>query len=232
MIEGKSILLVEDDASLGFVIKDNLVDAGAKVTLAKDGIAGFEAFFNGKFDICILDVMLPKKDGFTLANDIRKMNLDVPILFLTAKSMIADKVEGFGAGADDYVTKPFAFEELLARINAIVRRSSRKMIDEVKGKEIFELANSTFDYKNLKLTANGQISELTKKEAELLRLLFIHQNSVLEREVALKLVWGENDYFLGRSMDVFISRLRKYLSSDVSIKIENVHGVGFRLTDS
>ncbi|MDE0771547.1 MAG: response regulator transcription factor [Salibacteraceae bacterium] len=232
MIEGKSILLVEDDASLGFVIKDNLVDAGAKVTLAKDGLSGFEVFYEGKFDICILDVMLPKKDGFTLANDIRKMNLDIPILFLTAKSMIADKVEGFGAGADDYLTKPFAFEELLARVNAILRRSNRKLIDEVKGKEIFELGNSKFDYRNLKLTTNGSVSELTKKEAELLRLLFIHQNSVLEREVALKLVWGENDYFLGRSMDVFISRLRKYLSPDTSIKIENVHGIGFRLTDS
>jgi len=230
MIEGKSILLVEDDANLGFVIKDSLVDAGAKVMLAKDGVAGFEAFYDGKFDICILDVMLPKKDGFTLAKDIRKINLDVPILFLTAKSMVVDKVVGFGAGADDYMTKPFAFEELLARINAILRRSTKKLVDEVKGKELFELANTNFDYRNLKLTSNGSVSELTKKEAELLRLLFIHQNNVLEREIALKLVWGENDYFLGRSMDVFISRLRKYLSPDTSIKIENVHGVGFRLT--
>ncbi len=231
MIEGKSILLVEDDASLGFVIKDNLVDAGAKVTLCKDGLAGFESFYDGHFDICVLDVMLPKKDGFTLASDIRKINVDVPILFLTAKSMIADKVEGFCAGADDYLTKPFEFEELVARINAILKRSTKRLIDEVKGKEHFELGNSKFDYKNLKLNANTIESDLTIKEAELLRLLFIHKENVLEREVALKLVWGENDYFLGRSMDVFISRLRKYLSHDRTIQIENVHGVGFRLTE-
>lgn len=231
MIEDKSILLVEDDASLGFVIKDNLVDAGAKVTLCKDGVAGFEAFYEGKFDICVLDVMLPKKDGFSLAADIRKVNIDIPILFLTAKSMIQDKVEGFGVGADDYLTKPFAFEELVARINAILKRSTKKAIDEVKGKEQFSIGETAFDYRNLTVIANGVKSELTKKEAELLRLLFIHKNNVLEREVALKLVWGENDYFLGRSMDVFISRLRKYLSPDELVKIENVHGVGFRLTE-
>ncbi len=230
MIEGKSILLVEDDASLGFVIKDNLVDAGAKVKLCKDGQAGFEAFYDSKYDICVLDVMLPKKDGFTLAKDIRKLDAQMPIIFLTAKSMIEDKAEGFGAGADDYLTKPFAFEELLARINAILKRSVRKPIAEINQKEVFEIGKSTFDYKNLSLNADGEITTLTIKEAELLRLLFIHKEKVLERELALKLVWGENDYFNGRSMDVFISRLRKYFKNDASVRVENEHGVGFRLT--
>ncbi len=230
MIDGRSILLVEDDTNLGFVIKDNLLDNGAKVTLCKDGAAGFESFYNGKFDICLLDVMLPKKDGFTLAKEIRKINTTVPILFLTAKSMLADKVEGFQIGADDYLTKPFAFEELLARINAILKRSNQKDSKRDKGEETFEIGQSTFDYKNLKLEANGTTSDLTVKEAELLRLLFIHKENVLERELALKLVWGTSDYFNGRSMDVFISRLRKYLKTDSSVKIENVHGLGFRLT--
>lgn len=232
MIEDKSILLVEDDASLGFVIKDNLQDAGAKVNLCRDGAEGFEVFYSNSrsFDICILDVMLPKKDGFTLAEEIRKVDQDMPIIFLTAKSMVADKITGFAAGADDYLTKPFALEELLVRINAVLKRSEKKIVDKVTGKEVFDLGQTTFNYKNLELTCGGIHHTLTRKEAELMRLLCIHQDGVLERELALKLIWGENDYFLGRSMDVFISRLRKYLDLDQQIKIENVHGVGFKLT--
>ena len=223
------ILLAEDDINLGFVIQDHLVEAGYEVDLRKDGSAAFQAFYQKDYDLCILDVMLPKKDGFALAEDIRRINDSTPIIFLTAKSLQEDKVTGFRIGADDYITKPFDFEELLLRMEAVLKRSGGSVKDTEK-KDFFQIGRFQFDYRNLILKMNEDESRnLTKKEAKLLRLLCIHQDKVLERDMALNLVWGQDDYFLGRSMDVFITKLRKYLKADPSIQIQNVHGVGFKL---
>ena len=223
------ILLVEDDLNLGFVIQDHLRNDGYQVDLEKDGYAGFQKFYNSAFDLCILDVMMPKKDGFTLAEDIRKIDQDVPILFLTAKSMTEDKIKGFQLGADDYLTKPFSFDELNLRIKAVLKRSKPALEEEPVKRDVFELGAFTFDYPNLELKHPDENRTLTKKEAELLRMLCLHIDQVLTREMALTVVWGSDDYFLGRSMDVFITKLRKYLKLDERIKIMNVHGVGFKL---
>jgi len=227
----KRVLLVEDDPNLGFVVKDHLVESGFEVTLARDGNQGFEEFYKNRFDILLLDVMLPKKDGFALAKDIRKINVSVPIIFLTAKGQVDDRIEGFKIGADDYLTKPFEIEELELRMEAILKRVSklRDTVDTSK-KDVFKLGDLEFNYKDLSLKSGKEVTSLTRKEADLLRLLAIHENQVLEREMALKMVWGSDDYFLGRSMDVFISKLRKYLKADPKVKINNVHGVGFKLT--
>lgn len=226
------VLLVEDDASLGFIVKDNLTELGFKVHWCKDGNEAFTTFFKNSFDICLLDVMLPKRDGFSLAKEIRIVNQDIPIIFLTAKSQIPDKIEGFKAGADDFITKPFAFEELVARMEAILKRvKPNNIFAQQSKKEEFELGNYLFNYKNLELSTQNYSKVLTRIEADLLRLLCIHKNQVLEREIALKIVWGNNDYFLGRSMDVFITKLRKYLQHDPNIEIQNVHGVGFKLIE-
>jgi DNA-binding response OmpR family regulator len=222
------ILLVEDDPSLGFVIKDNLSLRGYDVTLCKDGEEGHTAFFQQGFHLCILDVMLPKKDGYTLAREIRQKNREVPILFLTAKSMMEDKLEGFETGGDDFITKPFSLEELLCRIEVFLRRSQRQ--EPVSEGEDVVLGQYQFNYKNLTLSiAPGAIKTLTQKEAEVLRLLYHHRERVLKREEILTSVWGDDDYFMGRSMDVFISKLRKYLKEDPTVQIVNYHGVGFRL---
>lgn len=231
-VEKKSVLLVEDDPSLGFVIKDNLRENNFEVTWAKDGVEGFEKFYSQFFDLCVLDVMLPKKDGFTLAKEIRIINPDVPILFLTAKGNIEDKAEGFDAGGDDFLPKPFVMSELIARMNAVLKRSTRiqkKSTDIIK--EIYTPGNIHFNYNNLELKIENEVKILTSKEADLLRLLCLNLNQTLEREVALKLIWGANDYFLGRSMDVFISRLRKYISLDNKLEIETVPKVGFSLKE-
>tara|TARA_B100000780_G_C21121941_1_gene454522 strand:+ start:1717 stop:2409 length:693 start_codon:yes stop_codon:yes gene_type:complete len=222
-----SILLVEDDENLGFITKDGLEDHGFHVSWAKDGQEAYEVFQSGKFDICILDVMLPKKDGFTLGKDIRKINTEVPIFYLTAKGLQQDKIEGLEIGADDYITKPFDMKELCLRIDNILKRT--KFSDELGNKEVFQLGKIVFNSKELTLTHENEVQKLTKKESELLRLLCIHQDEVLERDVALRIVWGDDDYFLGRSMDVFITKLRKYLKVDPAITITNVHGVGFKL---
>ncbi|MEX2595848.1 MAG: response regulator transcription factor [Salibacteraceae bacterium] len=227
--ERLKILLVEDDLNLSFVIQDHLRNEGYSVDLEKDGFSGFQKFYNNGYDLCILDVMLPKKDGFTLAEDIRKMDYDVPILFLTAKSMTEDKIKGFQLGADDYLTKPFSFEELDLRIKAILKRAKPSDGSDQNQRDVFQIGNFTFDYKNLNLKHSVENRTLTKKEAELLRMLCLHQDEVLTREMALTVVWGSDDYFLGRSMDVFITKLRKYLSHDERIKIMNVHGVGFKM---
>lgn len=225
------ILLVEDDPSLGYIIKDRLTDEGFEVKWCKDGQDAFQVFFNQTFDICLIDVMLPKKDGFTLAEDLRKLNLEIPLIFLTAKSLTHDKIKGFKTGADDYITKPFEMEELLFRMNAILKRTiNKKEYHQTDKKDVFTIGNYRFDFKNLELTLNNNTRVLTKKEAELLRLLCIHENNVLPRDMALNIVWGKDDYFLGRSMDVFITRLRKYLEHDKTVAIANVHGVGFKLT--
>lgn len=223
------VLLVEDDLNLGFVIQDHLRNEGYMVDLEKDGYAGFQKFYNGGYELCILDVMLPKKDGFTLAEDIRKIDQEVPILFLTAKSMTDDKIKGFKIGADDYLTKPFSFDELDLRIKAILKRAKPSGEGMSADRDVFELGNFQFDYKNLALKHEEEERTLTKKEAELLRMLCLHKDQVLTREMALTVVWGSDDYFLGRSMDVFITKLRKYLKLDERIKIMNVHGVGFKL---
>jgi DNA-binding response OmpR family regulator len=226
MTESKRILLVEDDPSLGFVIKDNLVLRGYVVDLCKDGISAEESFRKGKFDLCIFDIMLPKKDGFTLAREVRAINATVPILFLSAKAMVEDKLEGFASGADDYITKPFNLDELLCRIEVFLKRSA---ISKVAEQKIVFLGSYAFDFSNLTLKNNGNEKTLTQKEAEVLKLLYQNRERVLKREEILRHVWGDDDYFMGRSMDVFISKLRKYLKEDPSVQIVNYHGVGFKL---
>ncbi|MCC6599526.1 MAG: response regulator transcription factor [Crocinitomicaceae bacterium] len=222
------ILLVEDDINLGFVVQDTLRQNRYVVHLCKDGKEGLLQFNKEEYDLCILDVMMPKKDGFGLAEDIRKTNENIPIIFLTAKSMAEDKVKGFKLGADDYITKPFSSEELVLRVKAILKRSPkfRELVAE-KGK--FTIGKYTFDFPNYELKSNGVKRKLTKKEAELLKLLCEHQGQVLERELLANMIWGDDSYFVGRSMDVFITKLRKYLSDDPALSISNVHGVGFRL---
>jgi DNA-binding response OmpR family regulator len=224
----KTILLVEDDPSLGFVIKDNLHLKGYDVTLCKDGAHGEETFKAKPFDLCILDVMLPKKDGFTLARTIREKNREVPILFLTAKSMMEDKLAGFQTGADDYITKPFSLEELFYRIEVFLKRST-VTLSHSNGDTIFRVGQYEFDPMNLVLRTNSSEKTLTQKEAEVLKMLYKNRDRVLKREEILNQVWGNDDYFMGRSMDVFISKLRKYLKDDPAIQIVNYHGVGFRL---
>jgi DNA-binding response OmpR family regulator len=217
------ILLVEDDPNLGFVIKDNLEVRGYAVTLCADGEAGSTTFQQQRFDACILDVMMPKKDGFSLAQSIRAHNQQVPILFITAKAMLADKREGFMAGGDDYLVKPFSMEELCMRLEVFLRRTKGTT------RTHYNLGDYLFDVANLQLQHPTSTKSLTPKEAEVLQLLCAHPNQVLKREEILKKVWGDDDYFMGRSMDVFISKLRKYLREDDRIQIQNHHGVGFKL---
>lgn len=224
-----NILLVEDDENLGFVTKDNLEVAGFNVTWAKDGEAGFEAFCKGEFDLCVFDVMLPKKDGFQLGTEIKAIKENMPMIFLTAKSLDPDKVKGFKIGADDYITKPFNMELLTLRVQALLKRYFAAQSNTLDNKDVFEIGHYTFNYKNQELIIAEENKHLTKKEAEMLRLLCLNENQLLTRELALKVIWGENDYFKGRSMDVFITKLRKYLKGDDRIEIINVHGTGFKL---
>ena len=222
----KKILLVEDDPSLGFVIKDNLLINGYDVTLCQDGEEAERLFDPATFNLCIFDVMLPKKDGFSLARSVRALDKSIPILFLTAKSMTQDKLEGFRAGADDYITKPFSLEELLFRIEVFLKRGN---VHADGNEKVFFLGQYQFDFSNLTLTNGVREKSLTQKEADVLRLLYQERHRVLKREEILRKVWGDDDYFMGRSMDVFISKLRKYLKEDPSIHIVNYHGVGFKL---
>jgi DNA-binding response OmpR family regulator len=221
----KKILLVEDDPSLAFVIQDNLSIKGYDVTCYNDGEAGEQAFFQSPFQLCILDVMLPKKDGFTVARSIREQNKNVPILFLTAKTMEEDKIKGFQTGADDYITKPFSLEELFYRIEVFLRRTQ----DISAADTVFKVGKFQFDPFSFTLKHEEEEKTLTQKEAEVLKLLYRNRDRVLRREEILTHVWGDDDYFMGRSMDVFISKLRKYLRQDPDIQIVNYHGVGFRL---
>ncbi len=224
-----SILLVEDDTNLGFVVKDNLDLNGYNVTLSENGEMGWANFSKRKFDLCILDIMLPKMDGFSLAEKIRAIDDQVPILFLSAKSLKEDKIQGFKIGADDYITKPFSIEELLLRIEVFLRRSSRQDLDKETS---FEIGKYHFDYKNLRLEISGKKKGLTKREADLLKHLCLHKDAVLKRTDILNRLWGDDDYFNGRSLDVFISKLRKYLKDDPTISIVNYHGVGFKLEEN
>lgn len=219
------ILLVEDDPGLGFVIKDNLVLKGYDVTWCADGEQGNEKFLTHPFDLCIFDVMMPRKDGFSLAQSVREKNRQIPILFVTAKSMLEDKLAGFQAGGDDYIVKPFSMEELCMRIEVFLRRSTSS---QSPGQPI-SLGLYVFHADNLTLVLGSQSKVLTQKEADVLKLLCLHKDRVLKRDEILKSVWGNDDYFLGRSLDVFISKLRKYLKDDPAVEIVNYHGVGFKL---
>ncbi|MFM7473821.1 MAG: response regulator transcription factor [Crocinitomicaceae bacterium] len=222
------ILLAEDDVNLGFVVADHLKSEGFKITLCNDGQDALKRFNEEKYHLCILDVMMPKKDGFTLAKDLRKLNLDIPILFLTAKSQLEDKAEGYKSGGDDYLTKPFSVEELSFRIKALLKRV--KISVEKPEEKILTIGNTIFDSENLTLTFKNQKQSLTKKEAQILKLMFKLKNQVIPREVILNGVWGQDDYFVGRSLDVFITKLRKYLKEDETIQISNLHGIGFKFT--
>ena len=218
---------MEDDTNLGFVISDQLRSDGYQVTLCTDGAEGFKKFNEEKFHLCIFDVMMPKKDGFSLAKDIRKINNEVPILFLTAKSMTEDKVEGFKSGGDDYLTKPFSTEELQLRISALLKRVN--IVVEAKDESMVQLGAYTFDTLNFKLNHVNFEKTLTKKEAQILKILCKFKNQVVARDIVLNAVWGQDDYFVGRSLDVFITKLRKYFKEDPSITISNIHGIGFKL---
>lgn len=220
------ILFVEDDENLGFVIKDNLEQAGFDVQLFTNGNLGLSAYQSDSYDIGVFDVMLPEMDGFTLSEKIKKINPDFPIIFLTAKSLNEDRIKGLKLGADDYISKPFNMEELILRIEAILKRVGKKNSNNTTS---YSIGKYFFDVKNLKLVFENQSQNLTHREAELLKILVENKNETINREVILVALWGDNDYFKGRSLDVFITRLRKYLIEDKNLKINNIHGVGFRL---
>ena len=227
-MEKIKVLLVEDDPNLGSLLKEYLDAKGYSTVLAVNGKQGYDIFSKDKFGICILDVMMPIKDGFTLAKEIRAIDINIPIVFLTAKSMKEDALEGFTIGADDYITKPFSMEELLMRIKAILRRTDNKSVKNTDQEE-FKIGKYKFDYKHQVLDLNGAQHKLTTKEAELLKLLCLHENDVLDRNFALKSIWNDDNYFNGRSMDVYIAKLRKYLKEDTAVELINVHGKGFKL---
>jgi DNA-binding response OmpR family regulator len=225
--QGEKILLVEDDKTLNFIVKDNLEQAGYSVISVEDGVSAISAFKTGKFSLCLLDVMLPKKDGFTVAREIRETDDHVPIIFLTARSMTEDRINGLTIGGDDYMTKPFSMEELLLKIRVFLKRT-QTTTESSTDKNYYKLGSFNFYFDSLVLESDGERKTLTYKEAELLRYFCDNPNKVLSRSDILKQVWGSDDYYLGRSLDVFISRLRKYLGGDENIKILNLHGIGFR----
>jgi DNA-binding response OmpR family regulator len=225
MKPNKKILLVEDDQNLGFVIKDNLEMKGYEVHWYQDGQQAWAAYASLLPDLCLLDIMLPKMDGLTLASKIREGDKIIPIIFLTAKSMQEDKFAGFEIGADDYITKPFSIKELLYRVEVFVKRSKILEAED----HMIVLGKFRFDPEVFKLIHEEGEIKLTRREAEILYFLYRRANAVVKREDLLLALWGEDDYFKGRSLDVFISKIRKYLSADPSIQIENVHGVGFKL---
>ena len=226
MDEKLKILLCEDDENLGMLLREYLQAKGFTTELCADGELGYKAFLKTKFDICVLDVMMPKKDGFTLAKEIRNSNQDIPIIFLTAKTLKEDILEGFKIGADDYITKPFSMEELVFRIEAIIRRTKGK-----KNKEstVYRIGQFTFDTQKQLLCLGDDQRKLTTKENELLALLCSHANEILQRDFALKTIWIDDNYFNARSMDVYITKLRKHLKDDPQIEIINIHGKGYKL---
>lgn len=220
------LLYVEDDETLSFVTQDNLELQGYNIDHTDNGREALKMWKEAVYDLCILDVMLPEMDGFALANEIRKNNTDVPIIFLTAKSMKEDKIHGLRLGGDDYITKPFSIEELILKIEIFLKRNKVNILPQAT---IFEFGQYLFDYPNLSLRFQEDPSKiLTQKEADLLKYFAENSNKVIKRSAILESIWGEDDYFMGRSLDVFISRLRKYLNSDENLKIENIHGVGFK----
>ena len=221
------VLIVEDDPNLGQILSEYLNIKGFDTKLCKDGEEGLRTYNQEVFDLCILDIMMPKKDGFTLAQDIRNKDKNTPIIFLTAKSMKEDTIKGLKIGADDYMTKPFSMEELLLRIQAVMRRVGSSNSQEKQVTE-FKLGKFTFDINKQQLEENGEITKLTTKEAALLKILVLNKNKTLQRSIALKSVWGDDSYFNARSMDVYITKLRKLLKGDDSLQIQTVHGEGFK----
>lgn len=226
MDEQMHILLCEDDENLGMLLREYLQAKGFDTELCQDGDAGFRSFMKGKFDICVLDVMMPKKDGFTLAKEIRQINAEVPIIFLTAKTLKADILNGFKIGGDDYITKPFSMEELVFRIEAILRRVHRKKNTEQTN---FQIGKFFFDTQKQTLKIDDTTTKLTTKECDLLELLCEHANEILQRDFALKTIWVDDNYFNARSMDVYITKLRKHLRADPDVEIINIHGKGYKL---
>ena len=223
------ILLCEDDENLGMLLREYLQAKGFAATLCPDGEVGYREFLKNKFDICVLDVMMPKKDGFTLAQEIRQANAEIPIIFLTAKTLKEDILEGFKIGADDYITKPFSMEELVFRIEAILRRVRGK---KTKESTLYQIGRFSFDTQKQLLTLDNDpetATKLTTKENELLALLCAHSNEILQRDYALKTIWIDDNYFNARSMDVYITKLRKHLKADDQIEIINIHGKGYKL---
>ncbi len=223
------ILLVEDDHTLGYLLREYLQMKGFKVIWAENGAEGLRQFNTSKFDLCVLDIMMPAIDGITLAELIRNRNQDIPIVFLTAKSMKEDVIKGFKVGADDYIKKPISEEELVARIKAVLKRSGPIEVKEVENQ--FQIGQYDFDSQNLSLSLNGDSRRLTQRESDLLKVLCQNKGSLVGRKYVLQKLWGKTDYFTRKSMDVFISRLRKYLSDDEAVQIVNVHGSGFVLSD-
>ena len=219
------ILYVEDDETIAFLTRDNLELRGYRLDHVQDGIEALDHFDKNSYDLCLIDIMLPKMDGYSLATRIRQKNRDIPILFLTAKSLTEDKIKGFSLGADDFITKPFSIDELVLRIEVFIKWSKNSVPDR---SAIIRLGNAEYDYPNQRIKAAGKDIQLTQRENELLKYLIEHSNHLVKREDILKSIWGDDDYFLGRSLDVFVSRLRKILKSVPEVKIENVHGVGFR----
>ncbi len=220
------VLLVEDDPVLGYVVKDFLQKQDFDVTHCTDGDAAWHQFMKNIFDVCLLDILLPgKKDGIELANNIRKKNENIPIIMLSSKTMDIDKIAGFETGADDYITKPYNLQELLMRIQVFLKRTRKK---EDTGPVIFKIGDLNFDYGNLTLSNDKVEHQLTQREADLVRYLCLNANRVLKRDEILMNVWGKDDYFLGRSMDVFITKIRKYLKSQNAAKLQTIHGIGFK----
>jgi DNA-binding response OmpR family regulator len=221
------IMYVEDDDVLAFITKDSLEEKGFELCHYPDGESAFEAFKNQGFDLCVVDIMLPKMDGFTLAENIRQIDDEIPIIFLTAKSLKEDRIKGLTLGADDYLTKPFSMEELILKMQIFLKR---KKIVRTDNEQIYKLGKYVFNYSYLTLILGEEQKRLTQKEADLLQFFIENNDKLIKRSEILKKIWKQDDYFAGRSMDVFISRLRKYLSDDDRIEIENVHGVGFKFT--
>ncbi|QQS35375.1 MAG: response regulator transcription factor [Ignavibacteriales bacterium] len=228
MNSNKKILVLEDDTNLGFLLREHLEMNSYSVKLCRNGEEGLTEYKLNEYDLCLVDVMMPRKDGFTFVKELREKDSDIPVIFLTAKSLKEDRIEGFKIGCDDYITKPFSMEELILRIQAVLRRTNQSHQEEIT-QTLFSIGKFSFDFNLRSLTIGQYKNELTSKEAELLRLLCVYQNKVLERETALKLVWGDDSYFNSRSMDVFISKIRKYLKDDSSINLMNIHGKGYKL---
>jgi DNA-binding response OmpR family regulator len=226
-MKNKKILLAEDDNNLGLLLRNYLIAKKYDATLSVNGIEALESFKKNEFNLCIIDIMMPEMDGLTLAKEIRKIDQNIPVIFLTARNQKEDIIEGFITGADDYITKPFSMEELLYRIEAILRRTNESVVQ--KKEEKYTIGEYSFDTLKQLLTIHDNTIKLTTKESELLELLCRHKNEILERNYALKAIWIDDNYFNARSMDVYITKLRKYLKKDSSVKILNVHGKGYKL---
>lgn len=223
------ILFVEDDANLGMLLKENMEHKGFETVWCRDGEEGIRKFRPGQFHICILDIMLPVKDGFELSKEIRKLDPNVPFIFLTAKSIHDDRIKGFEHGCDDYITKPFNTQELYMRINAVLRRSQKSNGNAADNTGIFRIGRYQFDHITMSLEIDGKVEKLSAKECELIYMLVSNMNTLVAREVILRKVWGNDDYFSAKSMDVYVSKIRKRLKEDTSIEILNAYGIGFKM---